>query len=304
MHVRRGLSGGNERNALSPVDLGHSRHYTVKSGPDCPALRSPSTERAVPGPSGATGDRDGWMGKRPVKMQDETLHQRILSDVEGRILSGEWPPGHRIPFEHELMQHYGCSRMTVSKALGDLVRRGLIERRRRSGSFVARPQVQSAVLEIHDIRREVEALGRAYGWHLLERTVRAARAADRERLDLPPRARVVAVTGCHRAGGQPFCHEDRIISLAAVPEAEGQDFTRSAPGAWLLQQVPWSAAEHRIRAVAAEPGVAAALSIPEGAPCLVIERRTWTSGLHITHVRLTYPGDRHELVAAFAPSQG
>ena len=47
-----------------------------------------------------------------------------------RILSGEWPPGHRIPFEHELTARYGCSRMTVSKALGELVEAGLIERRR------------------------------------------------------------------------------------------------------------------------------------------------------------------------------
>ncbi|MGG2473725.1 histidine utilization repressor, partial [Rhizobium sp. BR5] len=32
----------------------------------------------------------------------QTLHQRILSDIEGRIVSGEWPPGHRLPFEVDL----------------------------------------------------------------------------------------------------------------------------------------------------------------------------------------------------------
>lgn len=238
------------------------------------------------------------------KTPDATLHQRILADVEGRILSGEWPPGHRIPFEHELTQHYGCSRMTVSKALGDLVRRGLIERRRRSGSFVAYPQAQSAVLEIHDIRQEVEALGLAYGWRRQSRAVRSARAEDRARLDLPARARVVAVIGCHHAGGRPFCHEDRLISLDAVPEAEGEGFDGAVgPGTWLLQKVPWSAAENRIRAVAAEPDIAAALGIAPGTACLVIERRTWIADRHVTQVRLTYPGDRHQLVAAFTPSQ-
>ena len=29
---------------------------------------------------------------------DLSLHQRIVNDIEGRILSGEWPPGKRIPF--------------------------------------------------------------------------------------------------------------------------------------------------------------------------------------------------------------
>ncbi len=48
---------------------------------------------------------------------DSPLHRRIRSDIAERILSGEWPPGFRIPFEHELMADYDCSRMTVSKAL-------------------------------------------------------------------------------------------------------------------------------------------------------------------------------------------
>ena len=37
-----------------------------------------------------------------------TFHHRIRADLEGKILSGEWPPGHRVPFEHELMAGYGC----------------------------------------------------------------------------------------------------------------------------------------------------------------------------------------------------
>ena len=49
-----------------------------------------------------------------------SLHRRIYDDLEGRILSGDWAPGARIPFEHELTARYGCSRMTVSKAISEL----------------------------------------------------------------------------------------------------------------------------------------------------------------------------------------
>ena len=83
------------------------------------------------------------------------------------ILSGDWPPGHRIPFEHELSAEYRCSRMTVNKALSQLAKTGLIERRRRSGSFVARPRSQAAILEIHDIKAEVQALGLPYRYELM-----------------------------------------------------------------------------------------------------------------------------------------
>jgi GntR family histidine utilization transcriptional repressor len=100
-----------------------------------------------------------------------------------------------------------------------------------------------------------------------------------------------------------FCLEERIINLAAVPEAADEPFERIAPSPWLLKQVPWSAAEHRIMAVGADEDVAAALHIAVGAACLVVERRTSMNGVFVTHVRLTYLGSSHELVARFTPSQ-
>ena len=55
--------------------------------------------------------------------KEGTLHSRILGDLEGKILSGAWAPGHRLPFEVDLAAQYGCSRMTVNKVMGQLVRR-------------------------------------------------------------------------------------------------------------------------------------------------------------------------------------
>jgi GntR family transcriptional regulator, histidine utilization repressor len=214
----------------------------------------------------------------------QSLHARIRADIEQRIMSGVWPPGHRIPFEHELMTAYACSRMTVSKALTQLAQAGLLERRRKVGSVVARPQAQSAVLEIRDIRSEVAALGLAYQFTVTARRVRRSSAAQ------------------HDAGGQPFCFEERLINLAAVPEAATATFADIAPGPWLLARVPWIAAEHKIRSCAASGDAANALKLALGAPCLVMERRTWNAAHPVTFVRLTYPGDAHELVARFTPA--
>ena len=107
-----------------------------------------------------------------------SLHQRILADLQGKILSGAWPPGARIATEHELAARYGCSRMTVSSVLGKLGRAGLVERRRKAGTFVLRPQSQAAVLEIHDIKAEVLALGLPYRFELTARTARRSTAAE------------------------------------------------------------------------------------------------------------------------------
>lgn len=232
----------------------------------------------------------------------QTLHQRILDEIEGRIVSGEWPPGHRIPFEMDLAAHYGCSRMTVNKALTQLARAGLIERRKKSGSFVTQPRGQSAVLEIADIKTEILALGLPYACDTRRRAVRRGRAADGFAPPLPPGARVLEIACVHIAGPRPFCLEERAINLAAVPEAEAADFSETPPGLWLLRQVPWSAAEHRIRAVAANAAEAEALGLAPGAACLEITRTTACGERPVTRVRLLYPGDRHTLAARFTPT--
>jgi len=233
--------------------------------------------------------------------KEATLHHRILSDIEGRIVSGEWPPGYRLPFEVDLAAQYGCSRMTANKVLTHLARAGLIERRKKSGSFVAQPVMQAAVLEIHSIEAEVRSLKLPYSYRLERRILREAGPADRQHLELSEAASVLDLVCLHHAGERPFCLEERLINLATVPEAEGEDFARLAPGTWLISQIPWSTAEHKIYALSASADVAKTLDIPRNAACLVIERRTWGSSGPVTFVRFTYPGDRHALVARFTP---
>jgi GntR family histidine utilization transcriptional repressor len=230
------------------------------------------------------------------------LHQRIRSDIERRIVSGEWPPGHRLPYEHELMETYSCARMTVNKVLSALASAGLLERRRRAGSFVARPKVHSAVLQIPDLRAEVENRGQRYGYTLLGRQKRAASRQDKTRFEVDLRAPILALRCRHDAAGQPFALEDRLLNLQAVPEAVRQDFSTVPPSTWLVDHVPWTAAEHRIWAGNADAALAAELNVGEGAACLVIERRTWRNGEPITSVRLVHPGPLYDLVARFTPA--
>jgi GntR family histidine utilization transcriptional repressor len=234
-------------------------------------------------------------------MSEASLHRRIRADISERILSGAWPPGHRVPAEHELMAEYGCSRMTVNKALAPLAEQGLIVRRRKAGSFVARPRIHSVVLDIPDIAAEVTARGEPYGYELLSRTVRIATAQEAAELGLDRPAQVLALRCLHRASGRPFALEERLINLDAAPEAADADFAATPPGGWLLGHVPWTEAEHRISAANVQKPVATTLGIAPTAACLVLERRTWRGADRITHVRLTFPGEAYDLVARFAP---
>jgi GntR family transcriptional regulator, histidine utilization repressor len=217
-------------------------------------------------------------------------------------MSGEWPPGTRVPVEHELMADYGCSRMTVSKVLSALATRGLINRRRGAGSEVAAPRADRAVLEIRDFAKEAARTGIAYTHEVLRRETITITTKIADRLGLEPRTKLLAVDTLHRVAGLPEAFEQRLINIDVVTKAKTERFRDIPPGTWLLDYVPWTDAEHAIAAVNADAKQAALLNITVGSACLVLERRTWQAGVFITEARITYPGARHRFVGRFSPA--
>lgn len=64
-------------------------------------------------------------------------YRQILDELTEAIASGQYAVGQRIPSEHELVNTFGTSRVTVNRALRELQLKGLIERRAGSGSYVS-----------------------------------------------------------------------------------------------------------------------------------------------------------------------
>ncbi|MCL6435351.1 MAG: GntR family transcriptional regulator [Leptolyngbyaceae cyanobacterium HOT.MB2.61] len=74
---------------------------------------------------------------RSLEPQDSSpLHLVISEGLREKILSGEYASGTRIPSEHQLMEQYQVSRITVRQAIANLVNQGLVVARRGRGVFV------------------------------------------------------------------------------------------------------------------------------------------------------------------------
>jgi GntR family histidine utilization transcriptional repressor len=229
------------------------------------------------------------------------LHRRIRADLEAEIRSGAWPTGFRIPTERDLMARYGCARMTVSRAMASLAQAGLVERRKKAGSFVARPPIRAAVLEIPDIPAVIRARGEAYRFQRLSRRLEAAGAFAVDETGAESTPPVLAVRGLHFASDVPFALERRVINLEAAPQAADLAFDSEPPGTWLLRNVPWTRARHRITAINADAATARRLGVRRDFACLALERWTWGAAWWITFARQIFPADRYDLVASFGP---
>lgn len=68
------------------------------------------------------------------------LYRQLADILMEAVHGGDYPPGSRIPSEPQLAKEYGIGRPTVRQAIDVLVRKGMLERRRGSGTYVRRPE--------------------------------------------------------------------------------------------------------------------------------------------------------------------
>ncbi|WP_424216725.1 FadR/GntR family transcriptional regulator (plasmid) [Streptomyces sp. BI20] len=74
------------------------------------------------------------------------LVDQVIAQMEALIAGGEWPLGHRIPAEPELVDSLGVGRNTVREAVRALVHGGLLAPRRGDGTYVSATSDLAAAL--------------------------------------------------------------------------------------------------------------------------------------------------------------
>jgi GntR family transcriptional regulator len=65
-----------------------------------------------------------------------SLHEQVRRDLLARITGGDYQPGDMLPTEEALCEHYGVSRITIRRAIADLVSQFVLSRRRGVGTVV------------------------------------------------------------------------------------------------------------------------------------------------------------------------
>ena len=68
------------------------------------------------------------------------LHHQLYLDLEKALDDGRYAPGEQLPTERDLAAQYGCSLITVRRALTELAREQRIERKPGRGTKVLRPR--------------------------------------------------------------------------------------------------------------------------------------------------------------------
>jgi len=87
------------------------------------------------------------------------LYAQLARQLEARIASGVYVPGTCIPSEHALSEEFKIGRPTVRQATDELIKRGMLERKRGAGTFVREPAPAVDLFSLHGTIRSFENQG-------------------------------------------------------------------------------------------------------------------------------------------------
>lgn len=156
------------------------------------------------------------------------LHHQVFLDLQGALDAGEWRPGDRLPPERELAARYGCSLITVRRALGDLARERRLERTRGRGTFVTRPPIDLDLDGTMSFTEELQVLGHDPATRVVTARTIPADHAVADALGIGLGASVVHLERLRMADGEPLLLEQVFLPEARFPGLLASDLERGS----------------------------------------------------------------------------
>ena len=134
--------------------------------------------------------------------------------------------GSPLPGERVLAADWGVARMTLRRAVDDLVADGLLERRHGSGTYVARPKTARR-LALVSFSEDMHRHGVETSTRVLELRQLKAPAGLARNLRLPIGDEILRLTRLRLADGAPACLEVVYVAAALVPGLSEDDLQGS-----------------------------------------------------------------------------
>jgi GntR family transcriptional regulator len=231
--------------------------------------------------------------------RDALLYSRIETVLASEIADGVLKVGDQLPTEDSLIARFGVSRITVRRAIQNLVSRGIVEIRRGKGTFVAAPKITQELRELSGFVEDMHALGRKPTARVISKEIVTADANVASQLALTKGERVVRIRRVRLADGVPLSFDETYLPLEIGKKIITNNL-KVEPIFSLLERkygVPLIEAEYKLDAVAAEIEVARALKVKIRSPIFRIERTSYSKESRpVDYERLYYRGDLVQFV--------
>ncbi|HVW57366.1 MAG TPA: GntR family transcriptional regulator [Rhizobiaceae bacterium] len=226
------------------------------------------------------------------------LYLALKRNIEQAIADGVLNPGEALPSERDIAAMADVSRVTVRKAVQDLVEAGLLVQRHGSGTFVAQRvgRVEQSLSSLTSFTEDMARRGLTVESVWLDRGIHAPSPEETMVLGLAANDTVVRIGRLRKTNGIPMAIERATVSCAFLP-----DPTEIGDSLYVALRKRGNhpvRAVQRISAALLEPQDAELLEVAAGSPSLNIVRISYLpSGQAIEFTRSRYRADTYDFVA-------
>jgi GntR family transcriptional regulator len=233
-------------------------------------------------------------------------YHRVKEAVLARIADGTWPPGSLLPAEPDLCRQFGVSRITVRKAISDLVHEGKIQTVQGKGTFVATPKVgERFVQRAFGIYEDMERRGMRLTTEVLRQEVIPATADVATRLGLRSGEPVHILVRLRSIEGEKILLSTTYIPQALCPGLADEDLSAGSLFRLLRRRygLKIGRGERSLEAVAADQWEARMLDLALASPLLRLDSAAYLpDGRPFEYSQTLQRGDRARVELEFVPA--
>jgi len=222
------------------------------------------------------------------------LYVQIKQFLRDQIEQGVFEPGQPIPPERELAEQYGVNRLTLRRAVDELVRDGLLVRRWGAGTYVSKPKESHALCSFYGFTDDMSREGHKVTSSLLEYDLVAAETRVANWLQVPEGHVLVRLKRLRYVDSEPIGVAVSYIPYDMCPIGKYECSERPLYTTMRSQfGLVLTRATQYISAVNATVEDCRLLKVPQGASLIFVEGVTFIdSGRPVEYFRNKYRGDQ------------
>jgi len=221
-----------------------------------------------------------------------TLYYQLKEKLAKKIADHDWKPGEKIPSEAELCDAYSVSRITVRKAIEDLVRSGQLIKHQGKGTFVTNVSMEHKLSKFYSFSEELTRSGMTERAQVLSFDIVAAADEISEKLLLQKNEKVFMVKRLRMANEMPYTVEVSYIPYALCKGLSAKNISQKGlyNSMRKLNVFPERIVE-KIRAAVVSKPDASLMKVKPNAPAIKLERLTYYGSLTIEYCVSIVRGD-------------
>lgn len=223
------------------------------------------------------------------------LYSQIKDAITDYIEFHDLQPNDPLPSERELSEIFCVSRLTVRKAINQLIQEGVIYQQPGKGTFISTPKIQQKLLVLTSFTDAIRQEGHTPGTQVLDFEVRQAKPSICKQLGFQPGTPLFMVRRLRFIDYSPFSISTSYLPCDLMRSIRVEDLQQYSLYGLLEKHcgLKLSKTKAVLEVCAADYQDAALLNIKPGLPMFLMKGTAWsTSGELIEYFEVLYRGDR------------